>query len=193
VVQPKDIRLRPARERGYAWSVADSQQHLFERELGNANIGIYRAIIKELGHSIEAITPQMAEATSNQREQPDETGGSSQHASSSTVDRLVPITQSPETRSDFFTETIQRLKYENLKFADQLGQARAELQHLSQQKEQWDTKSRALQEQLVNSQSRADQLEKELYLARGNIAGAIDILQDQQLRIPTPRKRMRII
>jgi hypothetical protein len=149
--------------------------------------------MQQIGISIEAITPELAEATSNQGDTPDETYTVQEPTSPSKEDRLVPIVQYPVTSSESFLETIQRLRYENLKFADELGQARAELQLLSQQKEQWDSKSRALQEQLVTSQSRADQLEKDLYQAKGNIAGAIDILQNQDLRNPTPRKRMRNI
>lgn len=170
-VSPDKIRLHPSRDSGYEWSVADSQQYLFEKELSNGNIGIYRSLMEELGHSIEAIRPQIAGSNGDQR--------------------MIPIRQNPETGSDSFTATIERLKSSNQKFALELNQARAELQRLSQQKEEWDSKTRNLQEQLVSSQSRADRLERELFKAKGDIAGAIDILQNQQSENPTPRKRMR--
>jgi hypothetical protein len=56
-IDPQAVRLQPAPEDGYAWSITDSKRHLLKSCLSNGTVGLYDEICKEIGHSIEAVRP----------------------------------------------------------------------------------------------------------------------------------------
>ncbi|EDP53656.1 hypothetical protein AFUB_048420 [Aspergillus fumigatus A1163] len=51
------VRLQPAPEDGYTWSVTDSKAHLMKTSLSSGTVGLYDAICREIGRSIEAVRP----------------------------------------------------------------------------------------------------------------------------------------
>ncbi|KAJ5155671.1 hypothetical protein N7492_008491 [Penicillium capsulatum] len=161
LVPPNRVRLQPSVEDGYAWSVSTSKEHLLKTSLSNGTVGVYQAILQELGRSIEAVKPQTLQAT-----------GTGQNEKLSD--------QSPDTVADSFTATIQRLEREKFELANDLERAQARNEELLEQDREWQTKMRTLQEQLRESQSLVEQLEKELNHAKGGIVAAITTLQDCQ-------------
>lgn len=57
-IAPSQVRLQPSAEDEYAWSATESKAHLLDCSLGNGSVGLYEAICKELGRSIEAVRPE---------------------------------------------------------------------------------------------------------------------------------------
>jgi hypothetical protein len=58
VVEPIKVRLQPSVEDGYAWSVTASHASLLKTHLSNGGVGFFQTICKELGRSLEAVTPE---------------------------------------------------------------------------------------------------------------------------------------
>ena len=57
-ISPSQVRLQTSAEDEYAWSATDSKAHLLDCSLGNGSVGLYEAICKKLGRSIEAVRPE---------------------------------------------------------------------------------------------------------------------------------------
>jgi len=58
IVEPSKVRLQPAVEDGYAWSVTASHASLLKTCLSSGGLRFFQTICKELGRSLEAVTPE---------------------------------------------------------------------------------------------------------------------------------------
>jgi hypothetical protein len=58
VVAPERVRLQPRPEDGYAWSIARTNAGLLKSSLSSGSTSLYQLICKELGRSLEAVSPQ---------------------------------------------------------------------------------------------------------------------------------------
>lgn len=59
-IHPQAIRLKPGPEDGYALLVTDGKAHMMTTSLGSGSVGLYDAICREIGRSIEAVRPAAA-------------------------------------------------------------------------------------------------------------------------------------
>lgn len=59
VVAPAQVRLQPPPGYGYAWSVTESMAFLLKSNLSSGTVGLFQTIYKELGRSLEAVSPQV--------------------------------------------------------------------------------------------------------------------------------------
>ena len=55
VIDPKQVRLLPELNDGYAWSALPEREHLFTKQLSKHSIGAYMELCRELGKSFEAV------------------------------------------------------------------------------------------------------------------------------------------
>jgi len=62
-VAPGMVRLQPQPEDGYSWSVTKSNAALLKSSLSTGTISLYQSICNELGRSLEAVPPQMLQAS----------------------------------------------------------------------------------------------------------------------------------
>lgn len=69
VVEPIKVRLQPSVQDGYAWSVTASHASLLKTCLSNGGVGFYQTICKELGRSLEAVTPETLQNGLSQAEE----------------------------------------------------------------------------------------------------------------------------
>ncbi|KAI1829144.1 hypothetical protein CBS147337_10036 [Penicillium roqueforti] len=70
VIAPAQVRLQPPPEDGYAWSVTEPMAFLLQSNLSSGTVGLLQTICKELGRSLEAVSPQVLQEQLNERRLP---------------------------------------------------------------------------------------------------------------------------
>ncbi|KAH8430081.1 uncharacterized protein LDX57_007751 [Aspergillus melleus] len=125
-IDPNEVRLQPAPQDGYVWSVTDSKAHLLETPLSNGTVGLYEEICRELGHSLEAVRPAVLQADHDDLEKTSNGDGRLDpwHMSHSVSRLMEMIGQTenepvPTPEDDSFTASIQRLEQENQQLDDE--------------------------------------------------------------------------
>ncbi|KAJ5039134.1 hypothetical protein NUH16_008915 [Penicillium rubens] len=67
VIAPAQVRLQPPPEDGYAWSVTEPMAFLLQSNLSSGTVGLLQTICKELGRSLEAVSPQVLQGSQSGR------------------------------------------------------------------------------------------------------------------------------
>ncbi|KAJ5291470.1 hypothetical protein N7478_000721 [Penicillium angulare] len=154
-VAPSRVRLRPAAEDGYAWSVAKTSAHLLETSLSNGSVGLYKNILEELGRTIEAVDPK-------------------------TLALTEPVTQwdaGESTRAESFTAIIQKLEQENDRLESELDRQRTHIEELLRSEQEWVAKRGTLEQDLRHGHGVAMDLQEELKWTKTSVQEAIRCLQ----------------
>ncbi|PNH45135.1 hypothetical protein VD0003_g9287 [Verticillium dahliae] len=67
ILDPSQVRLQTSREDAYDWQVLPEKQHLFEKNLSNHSIRVYKELCDSVGVSFEAVPKATAPAYSGQQ------------------------------------------------------------------------------------------------------------------------------
>ncbi|KAH1914114.1 hypothetical protein KXW44_005069 [Aspergillus fumigatus] len=152
-IQPQAVRLQPAPEDGYTWSVTDSKAHLMKTSLSSGTVGLYDAICKEIGRSIEAVRP------------------------SREADEVLDSDLSPDFgEGDSFTAIIERLKRENGQLREEIGQLRDQIEKISRASQGWEMKNMQLERDIIRERSLIHELTEELSNVRSGVGKAVRLL-----------------
>ncbi|OGE47028.1 hypothetical protein PENARI_c074G02000 [Penicillium arizonense] len=163
LVPPQHVRLQPSAEDGYAWSVLQGKEYLLDKNLGNGTVGRYEDIMKQIGSSFEAVTPQ------RQQSKPAE------HMTT-----LSDEPESSEASSTSFTEMIQQLEHDKHVLAVELESTRAYSSQLLRKDGEWQEKTCNLEKELHESRSSVNQLETELGRVKEGMIAAMTVLRSCQ-------------
>lgn len=150
---------------------------------GHGHVRIYKSIRQAIGTSIEAVAPQTLHA-------PDidhgpalrEEVGCFMITFTFQGTLLWPVWQEQPKRVEkiagSFTATIQQLEQRNAELIDALEQARAHSETLSIKDQEWQEKTRYLEDELAVCKVSISRLEDELNCTRDGIMQAVQDLQE---------------
>ncbi|KAH8430117.1 uncharacterized protein LDX57_007795 [Aspergillus melleus] len=160
-IDPNEVRLQPAPQDGYVWSVTDSKAHLLETPLSNGTVGLYEEICRALGHSLEAVRPAVLQADHDDLE----------------LNENTENEPTPTPEDDSFTATIQRLEQENQHFDDENERLRDRMQACLHRLRAFGIKTRHLQREIKHQKEYIGELEEEIASTRDSIREAAKVLE----------------
>ncbi|CAI7615153.1 unnamed protein product [Penicillium pancosmium] len=160
VVEPIKVRLQPSVEDGYAWSVTASHAYLLKTHLSHGGVGFFQTICKELGRSLEAVTPEtLQNGLSQAQESPenDSSGAASKEEGS-------------------FTAKIRELEATNRDLRGELDQTSTRLESALDEGRTLRAKNCQLEREVETSISTVKRQEEELARLRGGIGQVMQVL-----------------
>ncbi|OQE08430.1 hypothetical protein PENFLA_c135G04814 [Penicillium flavigenum] len=163
---PEKVRLQPRPEDGYAWSVTSPNSGLLKSSLSSGKIHLYRKICNEIGHSIEAVSPDAL--------------GHSQSNTSCIPRESLEAEGIGEGMDGSFTAEIPKLRAANSSMKFELERTRARLNDCFDEIHTVRAEANELRHDMQILQSDNKKLHDELTEARAGIAGARRILNSLQ-------------
>ncbi|KAH8430174.1 uncharacterized protein LDX57_007844 [Aspergillus melleus] len=160
-INPNEVRLQPAPQDGYIWSVTDSKAHLLETPLSNGTVGLYEEICRELGRSLEAVRPAVLQGDHNDLE----------------LNENTENEPTPTPEDDSFTATIQRLEQDNQQLDDENERLRDRMQACLHRSRAFEIKTWHLQREIKRQKEYIGELEEEIARMRDSIREAAKVLQ----------------
>lgn len=160
IVEPSKVRLQPAVEDGYAWSVTASHASLLKTCLSSGGLRFFQTICKELGRSLEAVTPETLQ------------NGMSQAAETPKNNISEPASREEGS----FTAKIRELEVTNCELRRELDQASTRLESALDEGRTLQAKSSMLERQVKSSSSTVERQEEELARLRRGIDQVMQVL-----------------
>ncbi|OQE10588.1 hypothetical protein PENFLA_c087G08100 [Penicillium flavigenum] len=166
VVAPEKVRLQPRPEDGYTWSITSANAGLRKSSLSSGNIHLYRSICNEIGHSLEAVSPQ--------------TLRTSQSNANCIPKENLEAESFGDGTDGSFTAEISELKAANSSIEFELERTRVRMNDCLDESHTVRAEANELRHDMQILQSDNNKLHDELTEARAGIAGARRILNSLQ-------------
>ncbi|KAF3000468.1 hypothetical protein E8E15_000819 [Penicillium rubens] len=169
VIAPAQVRLQPPPEDGYAWSVTEPMAFLLQSNLSSGTVGLLQTICKELGRSLEAVSPQVLQ------------GPQSGPRTEGRVAAKQQTTRDGESDGSF-TAKLHSLECANHSLSLELDRTRTHLEESNSEGRSLRAQICALQTEMETVVSQSNHRERELVRARTGIAEAMQLLQAHLLQ-----------